>query len=175
MLRLHKNKSVLKRESGSVLIIAIIMTGLFLAIGMTISRISVLERKNSTEVAYSAVAYQQAEIGMEIALNQIYKPNTADCSGCDTLETFLNSVRPSGNPDFHCQNDFITYDDPVVSGASFRIATYTRPANPGDAPATCDSFGGVAPRRAIGRVKVWGMYKGALRSVETQIIDETLP
>lgn len=158
-----------KQQSGSVLIISLLMTSLFLAIGMTIARVNALDHKASTEIAYSNVAYQQAEIAMEFALNQIYNP--ISLSGGNTFKDYLyNANRPKA---FGCTtDDFIqsplnpTFDDPY-----FKIAIYNRDALPALLDGCGENFNNTSDlRKNIGVVRVWGYYKGTIRAVESKII-----
>jgi hypothetical protein len=165
-----------QRQSGSVLIIAVLMTSLFLAIGMTIARVNTIEHATSTDVGNSAVAYQEAEVGMEIALSQVYKPKVG---GAPTLKGLIEASTGDAYSCLNGNNSDGILQSPVMSnGASFRIAAYTR----GDitVPVACNAtvFDAVGvppktPQGEIGRVKVWGVYKGSLRSIESLIVSVT--
>ncbi len=158
-----------KTQSGDVLIISLLVTSLFLAIGMTIARVNILEHKASTQIASSNIAYQQAEIAMEVALNQIYKPANASSQ---TFRAYLQSANPGS---FVCSGGFVQ----LSSGAtSYKIAIYNRDDPPKQfTDCLNDKFtvNSVTPinelQKNIGVVKTWGYYKGTVRSVESKIIE----
>jgi len=155
-----------KTQSGDVLIISLLVTSLFLAIGMTIARVNILEHKASTQIASSNIAYQQAEIAMEVALNQIYKPANASSQ---TFRAYLQSANPGS---FACSGGFVQ----LSSGAtSYKIAIYNRTTGNQFTDCLNDKFTVSLPandlQKNIGVVKTWGYYKGTVRSVESKIIE----
>ena len=163
-----------KTQSGDVLIIALLVTSLFLASGMTIARVNILEYKASTEIAYSNVAYQQAEIAMEVALNQIYKPVNTGVS--QTFQTYLQNAN-SGST-FGCAGGLIQFPAGASGGtAYFKIAIYKRSNGNQFTDCANDKFAVNPPandlQKNIGLVKTWGYYKGTVRSVESKILDTT--
>ena len=171
MQGLFQREVMHKKQSGSVFIISLLMTSLFLAIGMTIVRVNAIDHKASTEIAYSNVAYQQSEIAMEFALNQIYNPIGSD----KTFQGYLKDANLGRN--FTCENGFVQLDS---GDAYFKIAIYNRSATPVQLNDCNKKFLVSLPttnglRSEIGKVKVWGYYRGTIRSVESEIIEIETP
>lgn len=91
-----------KQKKGSALVITLLILGVILTIGMSISAVSLKERKSSIGSNRAVISYEAADNGAEEVLNEIIKEH-------DDPDDIVDDIC-SGSADCVCDNDGVGTD-----------------------------------------------------------------
>lgn len=138
-------------KRGSVLVFSLIVLSIMLSAALTITAVTVSNRKSAGSTAQSVQSFQVADSGVERALKEVYKGSYA------TLADLGSGIGSS------CSGGVVSYS---VSGGTAKIAFL-------DESNALISCGDGNWRSKLTKVKVEGTANGTTRVIETAIAAES--
>lgn len=170
----HTFRRVPSCRRGSILVVAIVLSSIFLVVAISLARISSSEIRSSSASDNSLVAIETAETGLEKALSLIY-PSTSPLASVtpvkikdefqDALEHDDDSIES-----ILCDQGIIEVG--LKDNRMYRLSFFDR-SDPPIQFEDCDDDlkGGSTFRETVSSVRSQGVYGNTVRAVEAKIAE----
>lgn len=152
---------------GSVLIVALVLSSLFLVIALSLSRTTSSEIRSSAASDASITALETAEMGSEKALEAIYKTSPPP----QNLEELARAITGSAS-DCDATSGIAVIRVDAADGREYQLSFRDRNSSnsPKDFFVRCSDSLDVSPTEAIETVRSLGIYRNTIRAIEVQVI-----
>lgn len=171
----HTSCRSASRCRGSVLIVALVLSSIFLVIAVSLAKVSSSETRSSTATDNSIVAFEVAETGLEKALSQIYPDDSAlNAETVVTLNDFADKLKESAVSG-GCGDGVVTVT--LTNDRKYNLIFLDRSGTP-KAITNCNEKLKDASdaskntlRKGMSGIRAQGIYGNTVRAVEAQIVN----